>query len=497
MASYLCITVRFLQPCSHGRGEGGGPEWPPSPLRLFQAMAASSAGRYNERITLASAVSALKWLETQAPPSILAADAVCSDRPYRLYVPDNVADKVAAAWCRGRDADIANYRTEKDVRPAHLLDEAVHYVYPLSCDECPHASILVAAARSITHLGWGVDIVAGDAQIMSDEQVAMLDGNRWRPTRIGGTQLRIPVRGTLDNLMQKHKKFLDRMSNREFNPVPPLRVFQFQGYHRNGEPAQRPYRVFELRKPDGNPFRYPPRRLIHIAGMVRHLAREAMKRNPPRGVAKDWIETYIAGHVKGDRAHRQLSYLPLPSIGHLHTDPGVRRVLIAAPVGDDDWLSHVARLLAGQRLIPERGDEFSDGEPPLLVPIRDDNVSRLYTRPANTWASVTPVILPGHDDHKPAKRTKLIERALAQSGIEQPCEFEWSIVSHFPKSYSAHKHDREGRPVGYIRPDHLLSQTAVHLKLRFKDGMKVSGPIAIGAGRHCGFGLMAGIDDDR
>ena len=38
MSDYLCITVRFLQPYSHGRGDGGEPEWPPSPLRLFQAL---------------------------------------------------------------------------------------------------------------------------------------------------------------------------------------------------------------------------------------------------------------------------------------------------------------------------------------------------------------------------------------------------------------------------------------------------------------------------
>jgi hypothetical protein len=27
-------------------------------------------------------------------------------------------------------------------------------------------------------------------------------------------------------------------------------------------------------------------------------------------------------------------------------------------------------------------------------------------------------------------------------GIDQPCEFEWSAFSRFPKSLSAHKYDR-------------------------------------------------------
>jgi CRISPR-associated protein Csb2 len=108
--------------------------------------------------------------------------------------------------------------------------------------------------------------------------------------------------------------------------------------------------------------------------------------------------------------------------------------------------------------------------------------------PANVWHSFTPIILPGHDDHKPEKTRALIERALLQSGIDQPCEFEWSPFSRFPKSYSAHKYGKEKQPQGYYRPDYLQSQTAVHLTLRFKNNVQVPGPIFIGAGRHCGLG---------
>lgn len=109
------------------------------------------------------------------------------------------------------------------------------------------------------------------------------------------------------------------------------------------------------------------------------------------------------------------------------------------------------------------------------------------------------MILPGHDDRKSEKTRKLISKALAQSGIEQPCEFEWSAFSHFAKSYSAHRYVRDEnakdgrRPVGYIRPDHLLELSAVHLRLMFDH--PVAGPLIIGAGRHCGFGLMVGLQE--
>jgi CRISPR-associated protein Csb2 len=45
------------------------------------------------------------------------------------------------------------------------------------------------------------------------------------------------------------------------------------------------------------------------------------------------------------------------------------------------------------------------------------------------------------------------------------------------------------RPVGYFRPDDLLHQTAVHVQLHFDH--PVPGPITLGAGLHCGFGLFA------
>jgi hypothetical protein len=96
------------------------------------------------------------------------------------------------------------------------------------------------------------------------------------------------------------------------------------------------------------------------------------------------------------------------------------------------------------------------------------------------------VILPGHDDHIPERTVKLILKALAQSGIDQECLLEWSAYSHFRKMLRAHKHVRDEsapngkRLVNYFRPDYLLEQSAVHLKITFPH--PVLGPIAIGQG---------------
>lgn len=503
MAEYLCISVTFLDPRFHGRSDGGEPEWPPSPLRLVQAIVAANGDHIGSDGDLDSA---LRWLERQSPPTIIAPRHDVGS-PYRLSVPNNAMDIVAKAWSRGKyfgtgDANPATHRTMKTICPVHMIEcDTVHYLWPLA--DPPSASkavtqTLTHAAGRIVALGWGIDLVVGHGQYLTSKQVLEIAGERWKPSASAtNCALRTPVPGTLDALRTHYDSFLRRIGDSGFTPVEPLSEFVVSRYRRSTDPVGHPHVVFELRHDDGSFCRYSQRKFIHVAGMVRHLSKELMQQSPPEGVQGDWVERYVAGHrdMQAEQ-HRQFSYIPLPSIGHPHADQAVRRVMIVAPIGDDDLLRHLARRLAGQQLRPEKGDEFGEQDPPELVRVHRDKVARRYTDPANTWSSVTPVILPGHDDHKPAKTVKLIEKALAQSGIEQPCTFKWSAFSQWPESLSAHKYNRDKKPIGYIRPDHLSTMTAVHLTLAFNDNLKSPGPLVIGAGRHCGFGLMARINRD-
>jgi CRISPR-associated protein Csb2 len=501
MRRHLCFTIRFLQPTYHGRGEDGEQEWPPSPLRLFQSLVAAAAAHWNEREELSTSVDAFKWLETLPNPEIVAGAGLKSTVRCQFYVPDNTADLLVPAWKKG-DVDRSVKRTEKVVSPTHLTSDAIHYLFPLSSDDFQYVEILTMAARSISHFGWGMDMVVGDAQVMDLATSVRLLGQRWISSTTKGVPLRVARSGSLDDLCIKHKAFLSRVTQSGFKPVPPLRAFSVVNYQKTGNQKQRATRLFELRSLDGSRQRYSPQRVICLAGMVRHLAIEQMTRLPPPGVSDDWVKVYIAGHGNdGSNAHQQLSYIPLPSIGHRHADPGIRRVMIAAPFGDDDLLNYIARRLSGLQLVPKGESEFPSGDAPLLVPMRGDNVTRCYTAPSATWYSFTPVILDGHVKRKAESDTTdhahWISKALERAGIEQPCDFEWSAFSKFSKSFSAHKYDKDKRPQGFLRPSHLKSQTAVHLTIRFHDGTEaktpvaVPGPIAIGAGRHCGLGTMA------
>ena len=498
MSDYFCISVTFLDQRFHGRRDGGEPEWPPSPLRLFQAMVAANADQVGADGDLDQA---LQWLEQQNPPLILAPTSAKAS-PYCLSVPNNAMDIVGRAWSRGNyfgssDSSPAKHRTMKTVCPTRLCGgDTVYFAWKLN-GFAPDASAPIAplmhAARRLIALGWGVDLVVGDANVLSKDGLQTCPGERWLPTQSASVvELRTPSAGTLLALQARYDAFLRRTSGGTFSPVPPLTTFNCIGYRRANDPLPRPFAVFELRHDDGSFCAYSQRRLIHLAGMVRHLAIQTMQKHSPPGCDEKWVDRYVAGHHRStSEPHRQFSYLPLPTLGSQHADQLVRRVMVTAPVGDDQVLNHLAMRLAGHQLQPLNGNEFGENGPPSLVPVKHDRVIECYTNLSNTWNSVTPVILPGHDDRKPAKTRRLIEAALEQSGVDQPCDFQWSAYSRFRKSLSAHKYGKDKKPAGYFRPDHLATQTAVHLSIHFKDDLQLPGPLAIGAGRHCGLGLMA------
>jgi CRISPR-associated protein Csb2 len=254
MPDFFRASVRFLHPLAHGRADGGVPVWPPSPLRLVQALAAAAAARWREPQFSAYAAAALRWLERQPWPEIVAAAGTTSQSPYLLYIPNNTADLLIPAWRHG-DVTKAVKREQKPVRPTHLADESVHYLYALPEDLTEfdkHRETLKAAARSVTHLGWGIDMVAADADVITEANAAKLPGHRWRVVPNGGVPLRVPKVGTLDDLIRKHAAFLGRLSNEGFKPVTPLRCFDVVGYHSPtvaGLPTpERPVAAFEIHR---------------------------------------------------------------------------------------------------------------------------------------------------------------------------------------------------------------------------------------------------------
>lgn len=521
MPDNLCVTFRFLQPYSHGRGDGGDPEWPPSPLRVFQALVAASAARWNERQRLEYVVPTLRWLEEQPPPVVVALAGIASDVPTQFYVPDNTADLLVPQFKKGV-VDATPKRTEKVVRPTHLSGEAVHFLYQLPAEGCPHEEVLKAAARSVTHLGWGIDMVAADARVISQAEADKLPGHRWRVVTDGGVPLRVPKAGTLQNLIEKHAAFLGRLSADGFKPVPPLSCFEVKRYHSDtagvGKPPVRPVAAFEIHRTIDDQEEHPGksrfkafhhvRKVATVAGMVRHAAAEAARR---MGMETDWVNAHVLGHgnEKDGQAtsDKRLQFLPLPSVQPVVGIGGIRRVLVVGWPGFD--LAPLRRLLNGCELI----DRTTRAPVAVLSQLAtSDKQVREYIEPASVWSTVTPVILPGHDDPDGLRR-KLKERDGKGADVQKHLleRLDTRVVSLLWKAFeqagwtadALAGAELEYRTVGWLRGLDLAKSYDLpevkfpryHVRVKFP--RSVAGPLAVGAGRYRGFGLFVRQADER
>jgi CRISPR-associated protein Csb2 len=498
MNSYLCLSIHFLDEAFHGRRDGGELEWPPSPLRLFQALVAASAARWGKRHQLDYARPALQWLEAEMPPIIITPQAV-EGAAYRLSVPNNAMDLVGRAWSRGNlfgagDSNPAKHRAMKTVQPTRLVDGvAVHYLWELSdllTDELRgHIATLSAAASSVAALGWGVDLVAASGRVVSAEDANRLPGEWWRPTSDPSAQgLRVPMVGTIEALVSRHEAFLHRLDG-GFTPVPALTSFAVVGYRRTNDPPTRRYAAFRLQHPiEDHPKIFSMTQANCVAAMIRHAtARVAQE----QGQTPEWIDRYVHGHrEKDDLALPRFSYLPLPSIEHRGESNlalgAIRRVLVAELIdARQSQLRWVRQMLPGQFLT----DEMTDNRKAMLTPLTGrDWVLRQYIEPARIWATVTPLVLPGSDDGKFAKAEKLFFKGLQHAGYSPDAlaELELRNVSFWPGGELA---------LRFQRPDYLKRGhwSVYHARIRWKQSIK--GPLAIGAGRHCGLGIFASMNE--
>jgi CRISPR-associated protein Csb2 len=506
MSRHLVLSFRFLSPWFHGRADGGKPEWPPSPLRAFQAVVAAAA----RAGTLEATRHALSWLERHPAPRIMAPEAAESTVGYRLSVPHNAMDLVGKQWSRGAEGNPAEHRTMKSVRPLSLPENAaVHYVWQVD-DDGSVAIDIIRAVRGVVALGWGVDLVVGDGEVAETARVSELSAGLkiWEPRSDGRRELRTPAGGTLADLEQRHTAFLARTSFADptLRPPPALSTFAITRYARADQPRVPDVAGFTLMRVDSDNFRAfeVSRRGMAVAGMLRHAVRTAAER---AGWDEARVNASVLGHGEGNEA--RLLLVPVPSI-EPRADGGervgaVRRVMVFSTdeqSGDTAW---AARVLGGIDLVDEKTGEI---QAVLAATTRDDRMLRRYLSESSTWATVTPVVLPGHDDpgglreklrtakggdeqksliERLAKRREaLVRKALRHAGLGD--ELAFSVVIETREEGFIAGVDKASR---YLVPSHLASSPRIHVKLSWP--ASVAGPLCIGRGRFSGLGLFAPV----
>jgi CRISPR-associated protein Csb2 len=442
-------------------------------------MVAAGAGAHVASERRTQTVEALRWLERQRPPEIIAPPGRESSISCRFYVPDNVGDIVAKAWSAGRAADLAEYRSEKDVRPVRIEGEqpAIQYVYAGVEELSTRLPALRAAARSLTHLGWGIDMVAGDAS----DATASTTGERWMPGRRGARALRCPVPGTFDALERKHQQFLHRLEGGTFRPVSPLSMFAIEPYARATDVAPKPFAAFRLLEPitGDRLFLDPKRRTRDVAAWTRHAVAEVCE-GWPFGSTQTLVHGHGQGAVGNGDPTERFAFLPLPTLNpRLRRVEGVTRVAVVGPEGFEEQIEWVRARLSGREL------EWQGEAVAFLEPLPEgDWVLDRYVRGSDWWSTVTPVVLPGFDDRSPAKQERLLIKAFLQAGLEKEVlaeirSLDWRKVGFRAGLDLAHR---------YLAPD-KVSGPMFHVRVQF--GRRIRGPLAIGSGRFRGMGVFA------
>lgn len=470
----LVVTVRFLDARFHGRGDGGRPEWPPSPMRLFQALLAAAKPRWNDSLR-----EAFHWLERNRPPVVHAPKGVCGQLRV-TYVLNNNSDATNAAL-----------RTEKRIRPI-LLSEAhaeIHYRWHVKEADRHYAEQIARIASRLRALGWGIDMAIGRGRVVDhaagvDEALTEL---RPSQAQVGGVSLRVPIAGSLESLELAYADALARVSpDGTLRDAPGRTRFDTMTYCTT---LVRPFVAFGLapKGPDDAPPRVASRQIKQLVGMMRAACSTDHVRE---ALGDDVVNEVILGHGT-EKGTPRLSILPLPSIGHAHADGLIRRVMLAEPFGAEGRICEaLGQLLHACPLVPaDPGDDLAAS----LTRIDGfDPVVRHYTTVSHDWASVTPVLLPGYDDRKEHRgnHTKRLERAeqlvcksLAHAGIACRADIQLTRVPFVPGTHHAGQYVPRGKLQHYPR---------YHVRLSFDKVF--AGPLSLGAGRHCGFGVFAAVD---
>jgi CRISPR-associated protein Csb2 len=237
---------------------------------------------------------------------------------------------------------------------------------------------------------------------------------------------------------------------------------------------------------------------------VRDRAVARLKKALPENEAL--IDRVLIGRnaTEADKAAR-VRIVPLPSIGHVHADREIRRILVEVPPNCPlPPMLVFERGFSGLHLgmNPETG-EITDERRPILAPADDDGMLRHYgiapSRPARVWRSVTPVALPqfaarrrigpgnagqkGADDRSEEENRAVcaVTQALRHAGVAAHV----STIRVQREPFAA----RGERAEAFAAGTRFAKERLWHVEITFME--PVPGPLILGDGRYLGLGLMA------
>lgn len=469
----LAIDVELLTGTYEAGVGGERPEWPPHPARVFCALVAQARSE-RER-------DALRWLERQPPPSILASEASAS--LLRGFVPTNgipprgrrstylARTNGARTWPRALPT-IGSFRLEWE--DAAVSDEVL--------------GDLRALAARVAYVGRPAGMTV--ARVSRDPALGLGGCQRLIPAESGPHLLRVPYPGYLDALIGAYD------AGEPADSVSLAWPYAARGGGRGmvSGALPGPYdRLFVLSFPPGAGI--AGWHATRVASALRDATLSRLGRprsgDPWRPFAAEELAA-IHGHGERLPPQRRCAFLALPFVGHRHAtgevigvgiaigreiDPELRRALLQLLGLDRDEGPRLTELS-----IPGLGVTLPLGPPDgrwSIEPVR-------WVGPARRWASALPVVL----DRWPKRRgdvAVILREGVQLAGYPEPGEIEVLRGSAVAGAPLLRPGDRKRRASD---PDRSWS----HVLVTFAE--PVQGPVLLGHLRFVGLGLCAPVSPD-
>jgi len=500
MLRALLLTVRYHDGRYHGVGD-----WPPSPMRLFQALIAGAArgsalGEENRE--------ALAWLERLEPP-LIAAPASRLGQGFETYVPNNDLDAVDCDLRR-----VNEIRVAKLVRP-RLFDARVPFLYRWHFEGAEaQAKAICRIAERLYQLGRGVDMAWASAEILEVQEAqarfANHPGQVFRPSNgNGGITLPCPVAGSLESLVKRHLEHRKRLSveqggkaGRQVFTQPRRPRFSLKPYD-----CPPRYLLYELRglgpqasKSEPGFAPWPFTEPVALVERVRDLAVTRLINALPD--QKTLIERVFIGRGAGEADKDiRIRIIPLPSIGHPHAERSIRRLLIEVPPDCPIRFEDIDWAFSGLE-IRDAATDPSSGR--ILIPTENGGMLRHYGIPRATedgafrrWRTVAPAALPRHPLRTRRRMTGSERQAMDASAAKAVMDaLRHARIDTRISSIRVQREPFEAkgaRAESFAHGIRFPKERLRHVEVVFAE--PVTGPIVIGDGRYLGLGLMAPVRD--
>lgn len=490
-------------------------DWPPAPGRLHQALMASALigippGSKEELAE--DALSALRWLEQQPPPEVIASaiseDAASATR-FRLAIPQNNPAKTDLTKTSMLLAPTLPRRAvAKSNRPL-----TVDYVWKLQNaaeEEAAerHSVVLADLVAQVRYLGRAEDQI--EARLGLREIDAGLEGcETWCPTdEVSDFDLLVARPGTTGDLIRNHTQPVPSRTRRS----PASRFLRGQGYARGVAEGLRPVHVaiLQLFAETGDPDEVALACDAENAGIWRSRVRQRavdFALDSGRWDDPDLAQELISGHPPGQSSRTEqphLAFVPLPSINSEgKADGRVRRIALVGYARPEIYTEAVDIYQALCASLDGEDIDVGASHYHLRLfdhqPERDKVWSQLVCS-SRVWHSVTPVALAGGfkvpkysaDGRREltsnerrlrqlAEWTALFRSSLKHIGLSgelvDTCAITLTRSPLLPNTGRAERY----RPPG---------ESAVLTHARIEFSRPIRGPLIVGDRRYQGYGLF-------